>query len=214
MTLTKSTIATLSTGIAAGLMLCLSAGSATADQAKPTTTQCLGDLDKLLTCPTGYSVRGEAKAGGARACVADKANRNAFPPRKRQGPSVWYHVKSPTAIHRVGNYVDHEKHGRHYYFDRAGVLTHIRDYKKDDYHGLYVECYDNGQVATIQNWVDGKSHGITRRWERSGKLKYATEYRWGKRIGRVSVSAADQRAPANLCRPRVCDLNTPTGSLR
>ncbi len=79
---------------------------------------------------------------------------------------------------------------------------------------MYTNCHDNGAVANISMWVAGKKQGLARHLDRDGNLHWVTRYRDDKSLGRATDRPeSQQRAPAGLCRPKVCDLNVEIGTV-
>ncbi|MEM9493790.1 MAG: hypothetical protein AAGC55_31880 [Myxococcota bacterium] len=180
--------------------------------AQPATTSCLGQVASELSCPDGTKLRAN---DSAKACYRKNEGKTGWA-WLRHGPSVWHHLKDAkpiAAIRRAGNYVDHKKHGRHFYFTKQGKLERIVDYQNDDYGGYVIECHDNGQVKSMTTYKGKKIEGLVRRWNRDGSFKYASQYKNGKYVGRIKDGSAAGAAPAGLCQPKTCDLNAKVGTL-
>lgn len=179
----------------------------------PATVACLGSLDELLTCGEGARLVDQRDDSGGAAYCAGAPAPGGWPPAVRSGPSLWFHFDVPQAVSRAGNYVNHDKHGRHYKFDRQGRLRSIVDYKNDDYHGMMIECHENGAVRAIMPWTDGELHGLVRRWDADGRVKSVSRYDRGRYHGRVEDGSVATPPPADACRPRTCDLDARPGQL-
>ena len=80
----------------------------TSAHAEPTTVECLGNLDRLLSCPPGAQL---VDHGSASYCATQNGF-DSWPPASRNGPSVWFQHRKPGVVHRAGYYKDHKKHGR------------------------------------------------------------------------------------------------------
>lgn len=178
--------------------------------AQPATQACLEPLERVLSCPEGTQlVDQREKKGGAAFCAIPRGVDH-WPPASRNGPSLWY--RDGQHISRAGRYKDHNKHGRHYYFDKKGRLERLIDWQDDDFHGLYVECHENGAVKSVMRHRRGGIVGLVRRWDAQGRVRSISRYEHGKYVGRVRDPSARRPPPEALCRPKHCDLGVQVGS--
>lgn len=170
----------------------------------PTTQVCLGDLDKLLTCPAG------AKRMGTE-CRVPEPHQGAAPGEhwsrsKRQGPSLFVHGGK---VSLAASYKVHKKQGRAYRFDRKGALESISDFSADQYNGLHVTCLPDGRVSSIAYFKQGQRVGLSRSWRtKDGTLSTAFDNGNGTGASKaVAPTAALEQRPDALCQPVRCDLN-------
>ena len=168
----------------------------------PVTQACLGNLDALLTCPTGAQRRGTE----CRAAEPKRGNAAGehWSGSKRQGPSVFLRSDNKTVSYAT-TYKDHKKHGRTYRFDKAGVLESWSDMAHDAYHGLSVDCLPDGRVSHLAYFKHGKTVGVTLHWKRSdGSFSFAFDQATRQS---VTVSPAQMARPDHLCQPKRCDVD-------
>ena len=81
------------------------------------------------------------------------------------------------------------------------------DWRSDKYHGRMVDCAEDGTVKSVMTWIDGKLHGQSTHFNSDGTAWWASRYDDGKYLGRIADLTAIKRAPMDLCRPKVCDLD-------
>ena len=175
--------------------LLLIALTATA-HANPATQACLGDLDKLLTCPNGAQRSGmECRAKGPH-----------WSGTMRQGPSVF--MRDDKIVSFAASYKDHKKTGRVFRFDDQGRLASWNDSDNDEWNGLSVSCLPDGRISHMAYYKDGKVVGISRSWKtKDGSFSYAIEYNADGTYSR-NLPATPQliQRPDHLCQPKVCDV--------
>jgi antitoxin component YwqK of YwqJK toxin-antitoxin module len=65
-----------------------------------------------------------------------------------------------------------------------GDTALLEEYKDGKIHGTYKTWYNNGKRQEIINYVDGKNHGIWQKWDVIGKLIHESSWLNGNRHGK------------------------------
>jgi hypothetical protein len=169
---------------------------ATAAHADPTTQACLGDFDKLLTCPANAQRSGtECRAKGPH-----------WSGTQRQGPALF--MLDDKTVSFAASYKDHKKTGRVFSFDAQGRLTSWADMANDEYNGLSVSCLPDGRISHLAYYKDGKVTGVARSWRtRDGAFSYAMAYDADGHSHNIDVPAPLMARPDQLCQPQRCDVH-------
>ena len=181
--------------------------------AEPVTQACLGNIDRLLECPSGGELAdGTATGGSYKFCFRRDPAKSKYA-RIYHGPSIGYDSHNRSIVRRAGTYRDGKKHGRFYHFDEEGKLDRMVDYKNGEYDGASIRCHENGRVRSVTPHRNGKRHGVSQHWRKDGRFVYATEYADGQRVGQPLDLRPYVVAPAGICQPKSCDLETIKGSI-
>jgi len=127
-----------------------------------------------LQCPQGTrQVGGPGSRFEGTGCA--KAN-GAF-----DGPYVVYWPGSG-ARQAIGQYADGLRTGKWVYFDEKGVKLYDYEFKADDYDGLHVEYWPNGQKKLEETWVRGLRQGAQRTFDPAGRLTAEVQYAAGRAV--------------------------------
>ena len=68
----------------------------------------------------------------------------------------------------------------------SGDTALIEEQKNGELHGTYKTWYDNGKICEIRNYSEGRNHGILQKWNYNGRLVHESNWLKGEKHGKYN----------------------------